>query len=302
MTWYPFRKQVAWNRDGAPVQSGSGAVYAVSDIAADGSVVPGGVPLVVRAVGGGATMASVPIEDFLTREFEAENHTEVYWKSGTAPPVWLFSAVGMADDAAAARAAAELAANAAYGPTDETAAALLAMDTSLFRAAMDARYGTRTAIEELSTNGVTRDDTFWAGPVQTVNGAWANTGDTSVPLFAAPYPMLVNRLVLVTWAGAAIALSDTSYWRVVLRKQPIAGGAAVDIAYKTTRATASGGTPNYPAGQVWTPRVPWTFDTAAFGAGAQLAAGDILYLATLPVGTPGAIAGAITANVGYRRT
>lgn len=214
---------------------------------------------------------------------------------------------GVRDETLAARDEAIEAAEQAGAPADDVIAGLVASPTSGTRGQLDARYATTAAVTELTDavdevagTALTIEDAFTTVSLQTSSGAWSNTADVSAPIFAAPYPMLVRSLALVTWSGGAISTSDTAYWRAVLRKAPAGGGAAVDIAYKTTRVTASGGTPNYPAGSTWTPRIAWTFDTAQFGAAAALNAGDILYLATLPVGTPGAIAGAIIATIGYQ--
>lgn len=202
-------------------------------------------------------------------------------------------------EAEAAAAAAQASAEAAAAPADDQIAGLIADPGSGTRGQLDTRYANASAFADLAATSMSTEDAFAVATLQTTGGTWANTSDVSAPIFAAPYPMHVRSLALVTWTGAAITTSDTAYWRVVLRKAPAAGGAAIDIAYKTTRVTATGGTPNYPAGSTWTPRVAWTFDTAQFGAAADLAAGDILYLATLPIGTPGAIAGAFAATVGY---
>ncbi|MCG7285343.1 hypothetical protein MHY85_05055 [Cellulomonas sp. ACRRI] len=209
-------------------------------------------------------------------------------------------AYGNALEAEAAAALAQQYAEQASAPADDQIADLVATPGSATRGQLDGRYASATAFADLAATAMSTEDAFATVALQTTGGTWSNTADVSAPIFAAPYPMRVRSLALVTWTGAAITTSDTAYWRVVLRKAPAAGGAAIDIAYKTTRVTDTGGTPNYPAGSTWTPRVAWTFDTAQFGTAADLAAGDILYVATLPVGTPGAIAGSFTATVGYQ--
>lgn len=154
MTWFPFRRQAAWDRTGASVNSGVGQVYAITDTTF-------ATPLVARGVSGGATIPTVAIEDFLSVEFEVEGHEEVYWKSGGLPPVHLISAVGMRDDARASRAAAETAqaaaetaAAAAYGPADATVAAVVAAVGSASRAAVQDAIGVTAAKRAVSMSRV----------------------------------------------------------------------------------------------------------------------------------------------------
>ena len=168
MIWYPFRRQAAWNSVGDPVQSGSGAVYAVADTTFS-------TPLTVRPVGGGVTSTTVTIDDFLSHEFEVEDHEEVYWKSGALPPVHLFSAIGMRDDtrasaadAEAARVAAEAAAAAATGPADTTVATLLDTTDSATRVQVDELIGAVNVLKAGATgDGVTNDGPALAAAIAT---------------------------------------------------------------------------------------------------------------------------------------
>lgn len=102
MTWYAYRAQAALDRTGQPREEGAGAFYAIDDLTFT-------TPLTVRGIGGGAVLSSIPVRDFLTGQFEAEVE-HGWWRSGSEPPVYLFSAHGLVDAARAAQAAAEAAA------------------------------------------------------------------------------------------------------------------------------------------------------------------------------------------------
>jgi lysophospholipase L1-like esterase len=158
MTWFPFRRQAAWSSIGAPVESGTGAVYDVGDIASDGSVKPGATPLVARGIGAGAVMSTVPIVGFLSVEFEAERE-EVYWKSGSMPPVHLISAKGMRDATVAASAAAVTAAEAAttaQAAAEAAAGAVLgASDDAMTTILEDPDSTTRAAVSTLAASAAT---------------------------------------------------------------------------------------------------------------------------------------------------
>lgn len=214
---------------------------------------------------------------------------------------WMVAQVEAAQSSANAAAAS---ADEAAAPADDQVAALVADAGSGTRAQLapllsaavaDAGAYTDAEILGLQAQSASIEDLFHTVTLQTQNGTWTNSADESSPLMAAPFPLTITSISLLWWKGAAIALSDTSFWRIVVRKRMLSG-ATPDVAKKTTRLTADA---TYPAGQVWTPRVPWTFDSAAF-VGATLQAGETLYLATLPVGTPTAISGPLTATIGYR--
>ena len=155
MTWFPYRRQAAWDSTGAAVNAGVGQVYAVDDIVpSTGAVKPGAVPLVAREIGGGPVMATVPIVDFLSLEFEVENHEEVYWKSGTLPPVNLISAGGMRAAtlaaAAAAVSAASSASTSAVAAAEAAGAVLSGGDTTTSTLLNDPDSLTRAAAIEVA--------------------------------------------------------------------------------------------------------------------------------------------------------
>ena len=206
---------------------------------------------------------------------------------------WMVAQVEAAQSSAnaAAASAAEAAA-----PADDTIAALVANAATATRAQLDARYATGDDLAALQAQSASVEDLFVAVTIQTHGSAWSNTTDLSAPLLHAPFPLAVTSVALTSWTGAVVNLSDTSYWRAVVRKANVNNTLTTDIAYKSTRVTAAA---PYPAGQVWTPRTAWTFNSAAF-ANATLAAGEVLYLATLPIGTPTALGVPFLATVGYR--
>lgn len=149
MTWFPFRAQAALDRTGTPRESGVGNVYAIDDVTFS-------TPLTVREIGGGAVLPNISVVQFLTQEFEVEDHEEVYWRSGTAPAVHLISAKGMADAARAAQAAAEAAAAAVAGAgeaTDETVAFWLDSAGSQTRAAGARVFGAQVSARSMGAVG-----------------------------------------------------------------------------------------------------------------------------------------------------
>lgn len=165
MPRYKFPAQVARNRAGQLVSSGSFAAYAVGDLTFS-------TPLALFDLDNAPT-ATVDVTEFVTDEFQVDDHPEVYLKSGTAPAIYLASTTGMrdltesaaadaadaADRAEAAEAAAMDAAALVDAPADSVAAGLVTNPATSTRAALDAAFVQAAENTTYYVNPTTGSDT-----------------------------------------------------------------------------------------------------------------------------------------------
>lgn len=105
MAWFPFYARGARNTAGQMVATGTGKFYPIGDPTGAGT------PLVTRAItypptvrGTGAVLTNLIVADYATPDFEVEAE-EGWWKSGSAPAIYLVSAEGMRTQMAAANTA-----------------------------------------------------------------------------------------------------------------------------------------------------------------------------------------------------
>lgn len=116
------------------------------------------------------------------------------------------------------------------------------------------------------------------------------TGSTRLTLMVVPIPLRILS-VGISWDYLTIAPSDTVFWTCSLERG--SGGLFPDLAVRSTQntgANANGGI---------SPRVPWTFDAAAW-VNTDLAAGDLLTAIWDPTGSPAALKFPQTYTVRYR--
>jgi hypothetical protein len=105
VAWFPFYARGARNTAGQMVATGTGKFYPITDPGGTGTA------LVTRAItyppavrGTGAVLTNLVVADYATPDFEAEAE-EGWWKSGSAPAIYLVSAEGMRTQMAAAQTA-----------------------------------------------------------------------------------------------------------------------------------------------------------------------------------------------------
>lgn len=116
-------------------------------------------------------------------------------------------------------------------------------------------------------------------------------GNTTIPLMAAPFPMRVTSLSLVSFAVHTLAASDTAWWLTRLRYTR--AGNTTNIATKTTRSTAG----TEPAGEALVGTRPWKYDASTLGV--SLHADDVLSMIFAPQNNPANIVGPLTFTLGY---
>ena len=272
-------------------------------------------------------------------DFTAENPGPLRLTTGTVfTDVYSNELPGIALDAVtaaeAAQAAAEAAVTAATGPADATVAGLISA-ASATQTAGDARWSASTAtaasiglgnvdnttdlakpvstatadaIAALQSQSASIEDLFTTVTLQpqtTPGTSWPNTGNTSFPLFSAPFPLAITSVTMLMFSATGNApLSDTSYWLVEISKYNPTNTLTTMLAQKSTKTTAvaSPGGPasdGVPAGTAIAARKPWSFGAGVL-AGATLDAGDSLAWITFPVSTPVAMYGPVTVTIGYR--
>jgi len=255
---------------------------------------------------------------------DLSNYFENRTTEGTGSPIeasvfnnWGAALQAVLAEAIAARDVAIDAAEQATAPADDTIAALVGSETSATREQMDAvfasevdldaaRLALESSIAGLQAQAASTEDLCFSTHIQTgATTTWPNTSNQSVPLFSAPFPLVITRVAMLMWSSTGNApLSDTSYWLVELRKHSADNVTTTLIAQKSTRlnALATGGpgsTGAVPAGTAIAARIPWVFSSAIL-AGVTLAAGESLSWSTYPIGSPTAMYGPVSLTIGYK--
>lgn len=242
---------------------------------------------------------------------------------GTGSPIeasvfnnWGAEVEAVRDEAVEARDAAIAAAEQAAAPADDTIATLVASDSSATREQLDVFFASEVdlvaakaelggEIAALQAQSASTEDLCVSTMIQLGGTTTWPTTSRAMPLFSAPFPCQITRVSMVMpSSGGNVALSDTNYWLVELRRWNSTNTVTTLLGQKSTRATAlaaPGGpaSSGVPAGTAITARVPWEF-TSAILAGATLAAGETLSWNTFTQGTPTQWLGDICVTISYR--